>query len=72
MGLFYGSPGIVRSSSGNLPHILDRVAAHRKALYSVLPAGIARRHNTNQAAGIKVPSTGQTFQANFKINHETP
>ena len=54
MGLFYGSPGIVRSSSGNLPYFLDRVAAHRKALYSVLPAGIARRHNTNQAAGIKV------------------
>ena len=28
--------GIVRSSSGNLPHILDRVSAHRKALFCLL------------------------------------
>ena len=49
--------GIVRSSSGNLPHILDRVAAHRKALYAVLAAGVARRHNANPAAGIKVQNT---------------
>ena len=49
--------GIVRSSSGNLPHILDRVTAHRKALYAVLPAGVARRHNANQAAAIKVHNT---------------
>ena len=49
--------GIVRSSSGNLPHILDRVSAHRKALFAVLPAGLARRHNTNQAASLKVQST---------------
>ena len=34
--------GIIRSSSGNLPHILDRVSAHRKALFAVLPAGLAR------------------------------
>ena len=49
--------GIVRSSSGNLPHILDRVSAHRKALFAVLQAGLARRHNANQAASLKVQST---------------
>ena len=48
---------IVRSSSGNLPHILDRISAHRKALYAVLPSGIARRHNANLAAAIKVHNT---------------
>ena len=46
--------GIVRSSSGNLPHILDRVAAHRKSLFAVLPSGLARRHNANQAAALSV------------------
>ena len=49
--------GIVRSSSGNLPHIMDRISAHRKALYAVLPSGIARKHNSNQAAAIKVHNT---------------
>ena len=42
---------------GDLPHILDRSSAHRKALYAVLPYGIARRHNSNQAAAIKVHNT---------------
>ena len=49
--------GIVRSSSSNLPHILDRIAAHRKSLFAVLPAGLARRHNTNQAAALSVQNT---------------
>lgn len=46
--------GIVRSSSGNLPHILDRIAGHRKSLFAVLPSGLARRHNANQAAALSV------------------
>ena len=49
--------GIVRSSSSNLPHILDRIAAHKKSLFAVLPAGLARRHNTNQAAALSVQKT---------------
>ena len=49
--------GIVRSSSGNLPHILDRVSAHRKSLFAVLPSGLARRHNANQAASLSVQNT---------------
>ena len=49
--------GIVRSSSSNLPHILDRIAAHRKSLFAVRPAGLARRHNTNQAAALSVQNT---------------
>ena len=46
--------GIVRSSSRNLPHILDRVSSHRKALFTILPSGLARHHNGNPAASIKV------------------
>ena len=49
--------GIVRSSSGNLPHILDRVSAHRKSLFAVLPSGLAKRHNANQAASLSVQNT---------------
>ena len=49
--------GIVRSSSSNLPHILDRIASHRKSLFAVLPAGLARRHNANQAAALSVHNT---------------
>ena len=49
--------GIVRSSSSNQPHILDRIAAHRKSLFAVLPAGLARRHNANQAAALSVHKT---------------
>ena len=48
--------GIVRSNSGNLPHILDRVSSHRKALFSVLPAGLARHHSANPAASLRVNS----------------
>ena len=50
--------GILRSSgAGNLPHILDRISAHRKSLFAVLPAGLARRHNPNIAASLKVQSS---------------
>ena len=48
--------GIVRSSYGNLPHVQGRVAAHNKALFSVLPAGLARNHNANPAASLRVES----------------
>ena len=32
--------GIVRSTDGNLSHILDRIGSHRKALFSLLPAAL--------------------------------
>ena len=46
--------GIVRSIHGNKPNILARLAAHRRAVFSVLPAGLARGHRGNPAASLRV------------------
>ena len=46
--------GIVRSIHGNGPNILARLSAHRRAVYSVLPAGLARGHRGNPAASMRV------------------
>ena len=46
--------GIIRSSSGNLPNLVERFSAHRKKLFSVLPAGLALHHNANPVAALKV------------------
>ena len=46
--------GVLRSSVGNLPHILNRVAMHKNALRVLLPAGIARRHRGNPAASLRL------------------
>ena len=47
--------GILRSTeAGNLANILGRQAAHNRALYSVLPAGLARGHHGNPAAATRV------------------
>ena len=48
--------GVIRSNDGNLPHLQGRVTAHIKALYSVLPAGLARKHSANVAAALRVES----------------
>ena len=46
--------GIIWSISGNLPHIIGRLSAHRKALLAVLPLGLARGHNGNPAASLRI------------------
>ena len=46
--------GVIRSVHGNLPHLLNRVSSHNKALHAVLPVGIARSHRGNPAASLKV------------------
>ena len=46
--------GIIRSTSGNLPHISGRLSAHRKALLAVLPLGLARGHHGNPAASLRI------------------
>ena len=47
--------GLVRSSdNSNLPHVLDRISNHKRALFGVLPAGLARRHNSNPAASLRI------------------
>jgi hypothetical protein len=45
--------GIIRSVDGNLHSIMNRIKAHRKALGIVLFIGLAQRHRTNPAVGLK-------------------
>ena len=46
--------GIIRSSAGNLPNILNRISSHKKALAAVLHSGAARHHRANPAAGLRL------------------
>ena len=47
--------GILRCTTpGNTPSLLARMSAHNRALYSVLPSGIARHHSGNAAASLRV------------------
>ena len=46
--------GVVRSVNGNSPHIVERLSAHRKAMYSLFYAGLAKGHRANPAASIRV------------------
>ena len=48
--------GIIRSIHGNLPHIQNRVTAHMKALYSLLPSGLALNLSLNPAASLRIQS----------------
>ena len=43
--------GILRTSQpGNMVNVLDRLSAHNKKLFSILPAGLALGHHANPAA----------------------
>ena len=44
--------GLLRSSAGNLPTILEKFSAHNKALGAVLHAGMGRGHRGNPAASL--------------------
>ena len=44
--------GIVRSVTGNLPHLLSRFVAARKAMFAILPVGLAKAHLGNPAANL--------------------
>ena len=46
--------GVLRSSSGNMPNILQRIASHKKALGGVSSAGMTRSHRGNPAASLRV------------------
>ena len=46
--------GVIRSVTGNLPNIFNRISSHKKALGAVLHSGSARHHRGNQAAGLKL------------------
>ena len=46
--------GIIRSDSGNLPHILSRLTAHKNRMAAVMHTGIGRGHRGNPAASLKI------------------
>ena len=47
--------GVLRCpGAGNMASILARETAHTRAVYAVLPAGLARGHNGNPAAALRV------------------
>ena len=47
--------GIIRSSLGhNLPHILNRISSHRKAMGATLSAGTAKKSRANPLIGIRL------------------
>ena len=48
--------GVVRSSSGNIPNIVNRVAAFKKALGSIVSCGLARGRRSNPVAALKILS----------------
>ena len=46
--------GVTRSVTGNLPSLLSRISAHKKALGGILHTGMARSHRGNPAASLRL------------------
>ena len=46
--------GVLRSTAGNMPHILQRIASHKKDLGAICSSGMARGHRGNPAASLRV------------------
>ena len=46
--------GVLRSTAGNMPNILQRIASHKNDLSAVCSAGMARGHRGNPAASLRV------------------
>ena len=46
--------GIVRSTQGNMPNILNRISAQNRAIMALLPTGMARSHRGNPAASLRI------------------
>ena len=46
--------GVTRSINGNLPSLISRITAHKKALGGVLHTGMARSHRGNPAASLRL------------------
>ena len=45
--------GVLRSVSGNLPHIHQRIVNHKKALASILSVGMSRRRRANPLSSLR-------------------
>ena len=46
--------GIVRSVEGNSANIMERLSAHKRAVFAVLHAGLVRGHCANPMANLHV------------------
>ena len=46
--------GVIRSCEGNMPHIMSRISAHRKAMYATLSSGMAQKSRANPMVGLKL------------------
>ena len=46
--------GVTRFTEGNMPHILNRICALRKALHGIEAAGIAKKARVNPLIGLKL------------------
>ena len=46
--------GVLRNTSGNMPHIMKRITEHKSGLCYVLSAGLARGRHGNPAASLRV------------------
>ena len=46
--------GVIRSVSGNMPHLMNRISCHKKAIAATMPAGMARGHRGTPAASLRV------------------
>ena len=45
--------GVIRSVSGNLPHVHQRIVSHKRALGKILSMGMSRRHRANPLASLR-------------------
>ena len=48
--------GIIRNVDGNLPNILSRISAHKKAIGALLPLGLARNHRSSPSVSLRIHS----------------
>ena len=46
--------GIIRNNASNLPHVTNRITAHKKAMGALLSAGLSRNHRGNPAASLRI------------------
>ena len=47
--------GVIRSADkGNLPHIMNRICSHRKAIGAILSSGIAQKSRANPIVGLRL------------------
>ena len=49
--------GVLRSVSGKLPHLLSRLAAHRRDMHAILPVGTAKTHRGKPAVNLNAHRT---------------